>query len=345
MKPFDDASKYAQTGIPVFPVRPGGKTPALIGWQRLATTDSPTIAGWRSSPNVFNIGIPTGAVSKLVVIDLDVKNGVDGIANWHNLVASHSSVPTTWEAETPSGGKHLYFRPPPGIHIKGSAGKLGPGIDVRGDGGLIVAPPSRLGHGAYSWLVSPWNCGVAQMPPWLVRLLTQPPARPTAGGVGNRKTHPTKGRQLPAEYKGWRVKTIPEGYRDEAIHSHGSALRRYGAHEQLIRDALNHLNETACEPPLPPDDIERIAGSAAKYRPERRFSTKIEKARELLLRRLHDGSVRAEEAYRLGGRHGIKKRTMRQARDYFGDLIRTRKVNQIGGSRGAGYWEWYLSSP
>ena len=345
MKPFDHTDQFTKRGIPVFPLRPGTKKPAINAWPRNATTTAQIISSWRVSPARLNIGIPTGTASDLIVIDLDVKNGVNGLANWKALVAQHPPVPQTWEAETPSTGRHLYFRKPKDLTINSSAGTvLGPGIDVRGEGGYIVAPPSSLGAaGSYRWLVPPSACPVAPMPPWLVILLTIPP--PPSSAFGG-KTNPgsKRGRPLPTEYKGWRVKRIPQGYRDNAVHSHGSALRRYGCRREFIHQELNHLNENVCDPPLDPEDIERITRSCGKYRPETEFSTVTERARELLIRRLHDGPVRAERAYRLGLPHGISERMIKEAKKYFGDLIVARRISATGTGRGTGYWEWDLAS-
>jgi Bifunctional DNA primase/polymerase, N-terminal/Primase C terminal 2 (PriCT-2) len=112
-----------------------------------ATTDEKTITRWwREYPDA-GIGMPTGTASGMIVIDIDSKNGKDGtlaLKKLRHLVP----LPKTRTAFTPSGGKHLYFKDPGGIHS--STDKLGVGLDVRGDGGYVVLPPSH--DSLYDWM-------------------------------------------------------------------------------------------------------------------------------------------------------------------------------------------------
>jgi putative DNA primase/helicase len=135
---------YASWGWHVHPLRPGDKRPLLSNWPQRATTDADAIRRWWGRWPQANIGLACGP-SRLLAIDLDVKAGVDGLAAWEALKAQlgfeDGGTPVS---NTPSGGRHLLFalgdHPAPG----NTAGKLGPGIDTRGDGGYIVLPPSRL---------------------------------------------------------------------------------------------------------------------------------------------------------------------------------------------------------
>lgn len=120
-------------------------------------------------PPGYGVGLATGERSGVVVIDLDRKNGVDGLESLRAL----GSIPDTLASRTGSGGLHLYFRWP-GFAVKNSAGVLGPGIDVRGDGGYVVLPPSpHRSGGRYFWI----NEGekIAELPPWLLQALKNPP--------------------------------------------------------------------------------------------------------------------------------------------------------------------------
>lgn len=161
----EGAQVLAQLGLPVFPLfgiidagtcecgRTGcssaGKHPRINDFARNATTEPSQIAEWwRRWPNA-NIGIPTGFVSGIFVIDIDAKNG--GVEAFASLVKEEGlDIEPTTAVLTGSGGgsMHLYFRCPVGMAIKNSASNIAPGVDVRGDGGYVVAPYSRHASGS-----------------------------------------------------------------------------------------------------------------------------------------------------------------------------------------------------
>jgi hypothetical protein len=119
-----------------------------------------------------NIGIATGAESSIFVVEADTPKGhdVNGIASLQELEESYGKLPDTLMAVSPSGSLHYYFRWPSGVAVKNSASKIGPGIDVRGEGGMVIAPPSvRPGKGSYRWLN---DHPVADAPQWLLDLAT-----------------------------------------------------------------------------------------------------------------------------------------------------------------------------
>lgn len=127
------------------------------------------------------LGIVTGPKSGFFVIEADTldEHGVDGIANLRALIAEHGEIPATIEAESPTGSWHLYFRYPEGREIKNSASVIAPGIDARGDGGMVIAPPSFRADkgGAYRWINPPGFFDVADCPGWLLDLATKPKAK------------------------------------------------------------------------------------------------------------------------------------------------------------------------
>ena len=124
--------------LKLFKVVPGGKTPAVSEWQKLATSDRESLH-WIHSGN-YNAGVFTGQFGEdrqLLVLDLDKKNGKDGAAL---LDAMYPDLPETFAVTTPTGGKHLYFTTRKRAISK--ADVLGPGIDVKSTGGYVVAPGS-----------------------------------------------------------------------------------------------------------------------------------------------------------------------------------------------------------
>jgi hypothetical protein len=130
------AVHLADLGIPVFSCKPD-KSPNTPHGFKDATTDQQTLVGMFAQPDL-RIGMPTGRASGLTVVDIDPKNGGDKSVG--NL-----NVPSTRTAKTPSGGVHFYFKD---AGIRSSASSLAPGVDIRGEGGYVLVPPSK----GYKWL-------------------------------------------------------------------------------------------------------------------------------------------------------------------------------------------------
>lgn len=135
------AMRLAEGGVPVFPCAPGGKTPITRHGHLDATTDRRQVrAWWRLNPWA-NIGIPTGAASGLVVVDVDMHGSANGMEAFAR--AGDAGLVEGWGllVNTPTGGQHAYFPAISGVEQRSwQAGSAG--IDIRGDGGYIVAPPS-----------------------------------------------------------------------------------------------------------------------------------------------------------------------------------------------------------
>lgn len=162
------ALKYAAGGIHVFPIKPRGKTPITQHGCLDATDDAEQIAAWWDKTPDANIGVATGPTSGLLVVDLD---GPEAENSWTAILSGRDA--TTAEVAT-SNGRHLYYRT--ALTVGNTAKKLGPGIDTRGRGGYVVAPPSIHPSGvAYAWLN---RVRVAQAPAWLEQILNPPPAPP-----------------------------------------------------------------------------------------------------------------------------------------------------------------------
>jgi hypothetical protein len=131
-----NALRYAGRGWPVFPCVPGGKEPLTRHGHLDATTDRSRITAWWNRWPGANIGIPTGQRSGILALDIDQPTGLDA------LEAEHGELPATRTHSTGSGGMHYLFAYPVGVELRNSAGKLAEGLDVRGEGGYIVALPS-----------------------------------------------------------------------------------------------------------------------------------------------------------------------------------------------------------
>lgn len=223
-----------------------GKHPRTMNGLKDATTDDEQIQRWWQGWPGANVGVACGP-SGIVVIDIDPRH--DGDESLRDLIAGQD-WPDTPTVLTGGGGVHYYFKVPPGVTIRNSSGLLGPGIDVRAEGGYVVAPPSWHESGRqYEWEAgrAPGDLKAAVVPAWIVALLTTPGARgatPTAIGA-----------------------VIPAGKRDETLTSLAGSMRRRGLGEGAILAALREVNVERCMPPLPERDVQRIAHSVARYAP------------------------------------------------------------------------------
>jgi putative DNA primase/helicase len=127
-----------------------GKHPRISGGCKAASNDPEVVHHWWSTWPDANIGIATGREAGIFVLDVDEKSG--GPASLAELEARHGPLPATLRSTTGGGGFHLYFRYPADGRIPNSTSRVGPGLDVRGDGGYVVAPPSLHKSGRrYQW--------------------------------------------------------------------------------------------------------------------------------------------------------------------------------------------------
>jgi hypothetical protein len=173
---LEAALGYADRGWEIFPTPPGEKkgyksAEHSNGRRWGATKDPEEIKrDWSRWPDA-GIGIPTGPDNGIFVVDADTPEGhdVDGIASLRQLEAERGKLPKTLMAESPSGSLHLYFAWPDGATIRNSTSKIAPGIDVRGNGGMTIAPPSlKPGIGLYRWINE--GTPIADAPDWLIDL-------------------------------------------------------------------------------------------------------------------------------------------------------------------------------
>ncbi|MCS0601629.1 bifunctional DNA primase/polymerase [Streptomyces sp. LP11] len=143
-----------------------------------ASTDPARIRElFAAAPWATGYGIACGLPPyHLIGVDLDVKTGTDASAALRELALRHLfTIPETVVIRTPSGGRHLWLTGPPDTVVPNSAGRLAPGIDIRGAGGYLVGPGSRTDHGTYTTAPGTAHLPPAPCPPSLLRLLLPPP--------------------------------------------------------------------------------------------------------------------------------------------------------------------------
>lgn len=145
-----------------------------------ASTDPARIRElFAAAPWATGYGIACGLPPHhLIGVDLDTKSDTDSSAALRELALRHLfTIPDTVVVLTPSGGRHLWLSGPPDVVIPNSAGRLAPGIDIRGAGGYLVGPGSRTEHGVYGTAPGTAHLAPAACPPSLLRLLLPPPRR------------------------------------------------------------------------------------------------------------------------------------------------------------------------
>ena len=161
------ALEYLARGWSVIPMQERAKRPT-VPWKvyQSKRVSEETLNEWFCRSPDYNVGIVTGVLSGLVVLDVDPRHGGD--KSLRNLEREHGSLPETLESITGGGGRHFYFSHPGG-EVRNRVG-IAPGIDLRGDGGCIVAPPSVHPSGKrYRWVRgrAPGQVKLARLPDWL----------------------------------------------------------------------------------------------------------------------------------------------------------------------------------
>lgn len=252
------AVSYAQLGWEVFPCGVREKRPHQAAKKGCndGTTDLKSIVNfWTFEPNA-NIAIVCGQPSGgLLVIDLDVdedkgKDGVKVLKEWERI---NGELPETAEAETGSGGKHLYYytdrttiRPSVNPDL---------GVDVRCNGSYVIAPGSVHPSGRlYEWIASPWEVEIAIADGAVYDFLDYIHRN---GGEDPDTKKPNGKFKLPDKIK--------EGRRDETLFKYASHLRAIGRSDEEIKGLVTYANMEHCRPPMSERDIARIVKSACRY--------------------------------------------------------------------------------
>jgi hypothetical protein len=249
------AIEFCKAGYKVIPLR--GKKPFWDEWQHKAIADPfDVVELWPGDQ--YNVGIVCGG--GLAVLDVDVTKG--GAESFAKLEAELGKLPETRRVRTQSGGFHFYFNTPDGDvsnAAKNLRDRFGPGLDIRGQGGQVVAPGSVYEGRVYT-LES--DAAIAPIPGPLYNLLCAAPIKSAdaAKVIGETDTP----RQL-EDARAWLAKQpeTHEGERDDTAYKVACKLLNLGALD-ACRELLDEWNSEKCFPPLTEDDLDRIASSARK---------------------------------------------------------------------------------
>jgi uncharacterized protein YdaU (DUF1376 family) len=235
-----------------------GKHPRIKAWQVNANTDEVIIRQWWQKWPTANIALATGQGSGVFAVDID---GDKGSASLASLMQEHEWVPRTASVST-GHGWHLYFRST-AEPVKSRTAVM-PGLDVRGEGGYVIAPPSLHVSGkTYVWHSA--DDPLEDAPEWLIDLINRD------SKTGLHSVHCYSGDDA----------VIAVGARNETLFKRACSLRESGLEEDDIVKELLMVNEMECEQPLSEEEVEKIAASAAKY-PKGPTSSRREKPESVL---------------------------------------------------------------
>jgi len=247
------ALEYARRGWAVLPLMPTTKRPLGMlvphGFQE-ATTNEEMIRQWWERCPTANVGIRTGVESGLVVLDIDPRHSGDD--NLWELEQQHGELPLTVGSLTGGGGAHFFFLHPGGV-IKYKT--LAPGVEVKADGGYVVAPPSIHPTGeSYCWEVAshPDDVALAALPEWLFRLMRRESVLANGSHFSTCNT------------------IIPEGQRHNILLSLAGTMRSKGMSAEAITQALLVENRLRCIPLFHELEVKKLAQSVARYEPAKR---------------------------------------------------------------------------
>jgi bifunctional DNA primase/polymerase-like protein/primase-like protein len=247
------ALALAARGLSIFPCIERGKTPATAHGLLDATTDPTAIDQWWRANASLNVAVATGRPSGVFVVDVD-GDGAEAALRAFEVI--NGALPATVETIT-GNGRHLWFKMPD-AEVRNSASKIAPGIDIRADGGYVLAPPSLHPSGRrYAWSVDSASA-IAAAPDWLL-------AKATACNNGTAAP--------PSEWHRLVTEGIAEGARNDSVAKlTGHLLRRY-VDPRVTLELVRTWNTARCRPPLADAEVEAIVQSIAGIELRRRQET------------------------------------------------------------------------
>lgn len=243
---LEAALGYLQRGWAVVPAGERTKRP-IVRWQRFQNEppSKEQLIEWYQRWPMANLAIVTGEVSGIVVVDVDSKHG--GLESLAKMEQRHGSLPATIEAVSGNGGRHLYFAHPR-REVRNRAG-IAPGIDVRGDGGCIIVPPSVHPSGKrYRWKPghAPGAIELAPLPGWIEQSRFQ--------------GEPPRGHAL-AYWQSLVRRGVEEGQRNTTIASFTGHLLWHGVDPDVAMELMLAWNRVRCSPPLEDEEVIRTVRS------------------------------------------------------------------------------------
>jgi putative DNA primase/helicase len=245
--------KMLDLGMRLLPVKAKDKHPLIAAWQKKATTDRELIDKWSREYPGCNWGIATGIESGVFVVDVDGDEGLASVRNWQN---EHGESWAKTLLATTGKGRHLYYQFPPDVKIRNSAGQIAPGIDIRGEGGFVVAPGSVHPSGSIYRIKS--ELPIAEAEQWLLDLILKRLPKSETKAEGTAMTVVSAPSQV----------EVGEGGRNSTLTMLAGGMRRKAMAYESIAAGLLAENQKRCKPPLEKDEVLAIARSVSAYAPD-----------------------------------------------------------------------------
>jgi hypothetical protein len=250
------ALRYVSLGIPVFPCVPGGKQPLTPNGFHDATSSARAVQRWWQRQPAANIGLPTGASSGVLVVDLDVHSSGSGFAAFERARAEGLAEDWGWMVRTPSGGIHAYY---PTVDDQEQRCWQVPSahVDFRGDGGYVIAPPSRVeidGVGAAYDVIAVTTETANPIDASKLRTFLEPPRRRLAPAPSAIEATGCRPEALAAS-----VARAPEGGRNRSLFWASCRMVESG-HD--LATVASYLMPAAQQTGLPDREIESTINSA-----------------------------------------------------------------------------------
>lgn len=248
----DLLNSLVEKGLPVFALKPNGKTPAHEDWQKEATT-KPVLAA-KIAPSA-NVGVATG--NGLFVLDVDMKKGKDGEASLGLLQMMFDNLPETYTVQTATGGKHLYFRSQE--DIRNGVNTLGDGLDIRGKGGYVVAPGSSTPDGEYTVAV---DAPIAEAPEWLIAEIKSRAKHRNAEQAAVTELDQPFNISRAIDYLERTAPAIEGNGGDNASYQTAAMVKDFGISRSLCQALMEEHFNPRCSPPWEPEALAVKVNSA-----------------------------------------------------------------------------------
>ncbi|MEM7618392.1 MAG: bifunctional DNA primase/polymerase [Pseudomonadota bacterium] len=249
---LNDALSLCKRGFSV--ILANGKHP-LSSWkdnQYQRKTEDDLIDDFKGKPYA-NIGIVTGKISGIFVLDID---GVDGEESLTKLESQYGQLASSVEVITGGGGRHIYFKYPDNMEIGNSVSKIANNLDIRGEGGVVICPPSIHPSGrSYEWSV---DCAqdISEAPQWLLNLVKSEQKQ-----VGQEKRN--------ADWSSI-IAGVCEGQRNDCLARLVGKLLGHRLDPELTLHIVSAWNDARCKPPLSHDEVYKTFVSIAQMEAKKR---------------------------------------------------------------------------
>lgn len=245
----EQITRIVRLGYKVIPLAKNKKLPLIAEWTTKASSDESVITAWEDSFPGCNWGLATGRISGVIVIDIDPRHGGD--ISWRKL--TEGKTIKTSVCKTGGGGEHYYFKVPNSLQIKNAVLTTHPGIDIRGDGGQVVIPPSTHQSGLqYTWQFAPWDVSPAEIPDWLLKIISTPSSKITIG------------------------QPMVEGHRNDSIFHQALGLARQDVPIEFTILTMKTWRDSSHAKDFPDDEIEKTVESAYKRAEQEKVTRKTQ---------------------------------------------------------------------